>query len=215
MRQAGIRGVQARQEGDHHQVGSTPADRPTSSSATSPPRHPTAVGDGPDLRADVVGDRLRLLHRRRLPPHDRRLAGGRHMRTEMVLDALEMARWSRRAGRLDGLVAHSDAGSQFTSIRYGERLDEIGARPVASGASAIPTTTRWPRRSTASTRPNSSAGPTPTAVDDVRTLSSPRSRGSTGTTTSGCTATCGDIPPAEFEAASTLPNKPATGVGIQ
>jgi putative transposase len=51
-----------------------------------------------------------------------------HMRTDMVLDALEMARWSRGT-RLQGLVAHSDAGSQFTSIRYGERLAELGAIP--------------------------------------------------------------------------------------
>jgi putative transposase len=50
------------------------------------------------------------------------------MRTEMVLDALEMARWSRGTF-LEGLVTHSDAGSQFTSIRYGERLAEIGAVP--------------------------------------------------------------------------------------
>jgi putative transposase len=55
-----------------------------------------------------------------------RVAG--HMRTTMVLDALEMARWSRGA-RLEGLITHSDAGSQYTSIRYGERLDEIGAVP--------------------------------------------------------------------------------------
>jgi putative transposase len=51
-----------------------------------------------------------------------------HMRTDMVLDALEMARWSRGT-QLEGLVAHSDAGSQFTSIRYGERLAELGAVP--------------------------------------------------------------------------------------
>lgn len=51
-----------------------------------------------------------------------------HMRTEMVLDALEMARWARGT-RLEGLVAHSDAGGQFTSVRYGERLAEIGAVP--------------------------------------------------------------------------------------
>jgi putative transposase len=51
-----------------------------------------------------------------------------HMRTEMVLDALEMARWSRGTV-LEGLIAHSDAGSQFTSIRYGERLAEFGAIP--------------------------------------------------------------------------------------
>ena len=51
-----------------------------------------------------------------------------HMRTTMVLDALEMARWSRGT-RLVGLRCHSDAGSQFTSIRYGERLAELGATP--------------------------------------------------------------------------------------
>jgi putative transposase len=51
-----------------------------------------------------------------------------NMRTQMVLNALEMARWARGT-RLEGLVAHSDAGSQYTSIRYGERLDEIGAVP--------------------------------------------------------------------------------------
>ncbi|NYG55350.1 putative transposase [Nocardioides perillae] len=51
-----------------------------------------------------------------------------HMRTEMVLDAIEMARWSRGT-RLTGLRCHSDAGSQFTSLRYGERLAEIGAVP--------------------------------------------------------------------------------------
>ena len=55
-----------------------------------------------------------------------RVAG--HMRTEMVLDAVEMARW-QRGTRLEDLRCHSDAGSQFTSIRYGERLDEIGAQP--------------------------------------------------------------------------------------
>jgi putative transposase len=50
------------------------------------------------------------------------------MRTELVLDALEMAIW-RRASVLDGLICHSDAGSQYTSIRYTERLAEIGAAP--------------------------------------------------------------------------------------
>ncbi len=61
----------------------------------------------------------------------RRIVGWRvaaHMRTAMVLDSVEMAR-SSRGTRLEGLVAHSDAGSQYTSIRYGERLEEIGAVP--------------------------------------------------------------------------------------
>jgi putative transposase len=51
------------------------------------------------------------------------------MKTDMVLDALGMARRSRGARRLGGLVTHSDAGSQFTSVRFTERLDKIGARP--------------------------------------------------------------------------------------
>ena len=61
----------------------------------------------------------------------RRIVGWRvaaHMRTQMVLDALEMARASRGA-HLGGLVAHSDAGSQYTSVRWGERLAELGAVP--------------------------------------------------------------------------------------
>jgi len=55
-----------------------------------------------------------------------RVAG--QMRTPMVLDAIEMARWARGHHHQD-LRCHSDAGSQFTSIRYGERLAEIGATP--------------------------------------------------------------------------------------
>lgn len=63
--------------------------------------------------------------------HSRMIVGWRvdaHMHTSMVLDALEMARWSR-GNTLPGLTCHSDAGSQFTSVRYGERLAEIGAVP--------------------------------------------------------------------------------------
>lgn len=51
-----------------------------------------------------------------------------HTKTETVLDAMEMARCSRRR-HLPGLRCHSDAGSQSTSVRYGERLAEIGAVP--------------------------------------------------------------------------------------
>jgi putative transposase len=50
-----------------------------------------------------------------------------HMRTELVLDALEMANGLRRPDA--GLIAHSDRGSQYTSIRYTDRLDELGAAP--------------------------------------------------------------------------------------
>jgi putative transposase len=50
------------------------------------------------------------------------------MRTDLPLDALEMALWHRsNAGHdVSGAVHHSDAGSQYTSIRYTERLVEAG-----------------------------------------------------------------------------------------
>jgi putative transposase len=53
------------------------------------------------------------------------------MTTDLPLDALEMGIWQRqRTGRsIQGLVHHSDAGSQYTSIRYTERLAEAGATP--------------------------------------------------------------------------------------
>lgn len=50
-----------------------------------------------------------------------------HMRAELVLDALEMAVALRD---LDGrLVAHTDAGSQYTSIAYTERIEALGITP--------------------------------------------------------------------------------------
>ncbi len=60
----------------------------------------------------------------------RRIIGwrvARSMRAELVLDALEQALWSRAAVR--GVVHHSDHGSQYLSIRYSERLAEVGAEP--------------------------------------------------------------------------------------
>lgn len=68
--------------------------------------------------------------------YSRRIVGWRcaaSMPTELPLDALEMALWTReraghtRDGRLEGLIHHSDAGSQYTAIRYGNRLAEAGA----------------------------------------------------------------------------------------
>ena len=49
------------------------------------------------------------------------------LKAELVLDALEMAIWSRNPIDLNGLVHHSDRGVQYLSIRYTERLAEEGA----------------------------------------------------------------------------------------
>ena len=46
------------------------------------------------------------------------------MRTDLVLDALEQAVWAR--GGAEGVIHHSDRGSQYLSIRYSERLAEAG-----------------------------------------------------------------------------------------
>jgi putative transposase len=49
------------------------------------------------------------------------------LRSDLALDALEMAIWTRKEQRLDGLVHHSDRGVQYLSIVYTERLAEAGA----------------------------------------------------------------------------------------
>jgi putative transposase len=54
------------------------------------------------------------------------------MSTELVLDTLEHAIWTRRqAGVVDlsGLVHHTDAGSQYTSFAFTSRLIEAGVNP--------------------------------------------------------------------------------------
>ncbi len=47
-----------------------------------------------------------------------------HMRTDLVLDALRMALHQRSPGADVSLVAHSDAGSQYTSYDYTQVLDD-------------------------------------------------------------------------------------------
>ena len=49
-----------------------------------------------------------------------------HLRTELVLDALEMAIWKRQPS---GVIHHSDKGSQYTSIAFGKRCEEAGIVP--------------------------------------------------------------------------------------
>ncbi len=61
----------------------------------------------------------------------RRILGcraGSTMSTQLVLDALEQAIWTRQRACADltSVVAHSDRGSQYTAIRYSERLEQAG-----------------------------------------------------------------------------------------
>lgn len=62
----------------------------------------------------------------------RRIVGWRvssSMQTGFVLDALEQALYARQPKLSDGLIHHSDRGSQYVSIRYTERLAEAGIEP--------------------------------------------------------------------------------------
>lgn len=133
----------------------------------------------------------------------RRIVGWRvasNMRTEMVLDALEMARTSRGARRLVGLVTHSDAGSQFTSVRFTERLDEIGARPsigtvADSYDNALAETTNGLYKT------ECVYGPDTTGWDGVDELELATLSWVHWFNEQRLHSHCCDVPPAEFEAA--------------
>ena len=49
-----------------------------------------------------------------------------HLRTQLMLDALDMALWQRRP---DSVIHHSDQGSQYTSLAFGKRCRDAGVRP--------------------------------------------------------------------------------------
>ncbi len=134
----------------------------------------------------------------------RRIVGWRvapHMRTDMVLDALEMARRSRRSHRLIGLVTHADAGSQFTSVRFTERLDEIGARPsigtvADSYDNALAETTNGLYKAECVRGPDA-----PAVWDDVDQLELETLAWVHWFNEHRLHGHCHDVPPAEFEAA--------------
>lgn len=59
----------------------------------------------------------------------RRIVGwsmANHLRTELVLEALNMALWQRRP---ESVIHHSDQGCQYTSYAFGKRCREMGVRP--------------------------------------------------------------------------------------
>jgi len=65
-----------------------------------------------------------------LDVYSRRIVGWameKHLRTELVVDALKMAVWRRKPA--PGLVHHSDQGVQYTSLAFAERLGEVGIAP--------------------------------------------------------------------------------------
>ena len=64
-----------------------------------------------------------------LDAFSRRVVGwamAKHLKTQLVLDALDMALWNRRRY---GVIHHSDQGSQYTSYAFGQRCAKTGVRP--------------------------------------------------------------------------------------
>jgi len=62
----------------------------------------------------------------------RRIVGWRvsnSLHTDIALDALEQALYEREAAQHGELIHHSDRGVQYLSIRYTERLSEVGITP--------------------------------------------------------------------------------------
>jgi putative transposase len=51
----------------------------------------------------------------------------KHLRTELVVDALRMAVWRRKPAA--GLIHHSDQGAHYTALSFSERLREVGITP--------------------------------------------------------------------------------------
>ena len=134
----------------------------------------------------------------------------RHMRTDMVLDGGDGA--LARGTLLEGWPPLR-AGSQFTTIRYGERLAELGAcrRSARIGDSydnALAETVNGLYKT------ELTAGPTRTVAN--------RRRGRARHARLGALAQhhrlhgyLGDVPPAEFEAAFYAAQQTAHRVGIQ
>jgi putative transposase len=83
-----------------------------------------------------------------LDTHSRRIVGWameNHMRTELGVDALEMAVWRRKPSF--GLVHHSDRGAQYTAISFGKRLAEVGIVPSMGRTGTALDRARWLRAS--------------------------------------------------------------------
>jgi len=135
MRDLGISGVQARRKRPRTTVPGDPADRPSDLlqrcfGAPAPNRRWVAdityvMTFSGWVYTSFVMDLFA-----------RRIVGWQvadHLRSDLALDALEMAIWARRHEDIGGLVHHSDRGVQYTAIRYTERLEEAKAvRSVGS-----------------------------------------------------------------------------------
>ena len=120
------------------------------------------------------------------------------LRTDLALDALEMAIWARSSDALDGLVHHSDRGVQYLAIRYSERLADEGAvGSVGSKGDSFDNALAETLNGLYKTELIRPRGPWRTA-DDVELATAGWVHWWNISRLHGA---CGDIPPEEFEAA--------------
>ncbi len=120
------------------------------------------------------------------------------LRAELALDALEMAIWSRRSTDLAGLVHHSDRGVQYLAIRYTERLADEGAvTSVGSRGDSYDNALAESVNGLYKTELIRARGPWRTA-DQVELATA---AWVAWWNADRLHSACGDIPPAEFEAA--------------
>jgi putative transposase len=140
----------------------------------------------------------------------RRILGwrcGTTMSTQLVIDALDQGIWTRqRTGAgLESVVAHSDRGSQYTSLRYGERLAEAGISPsVGSVGDSFDNALAETINGLYKTELIKPRGPWKT-VDDVEIATA---EWVDWFNHRRLYEYCGDIPPAELEAAYYAQHQP-------
>ena len=78
----------------------------------------------------------RQMNREDIDVFARRIVGWRvssSLHADIALDALEQALYDRGVNQKTGLVHHSDRGVQYLSIRYADRLSEVGISPSVGG----------------------------------------------------------------------------------
>ena len=128
MRQAGLAGAQRRRY-----RGTTRQDREAIAAPDLVKRDFTAFGPDQLWVADITyvptGEGWLYLATV-LDAWSRRIVGwamGEALRTELVVEALNMAVWNRRPAA--GVVHHSDRGAQYTSVTFSRRCREAGVVP--------------------------------------------------------------------------------------
>jgi putative transposase len=128
MRDAGLTGVSRRRGG----ITTTRRDKTTRPAPDLVDRDFTAAGPNRLWVADITFVPTRagfLFLAVVLDAWSRKIVGwsmANHLRTELVLDALDMAIGQRRPR---DVIHHSDQGSQYTSLAFGARCHEAGVRP--------------------------------------------------------------------------------------